>query len=266
MNLKIKYLPIIIFLTIFSTSCTYQKLLKSSDTKAKYEKAKEYYEDGDYAKSMTLFEQLVPIYRGTVKGEEISYYFAYCKYNLKNYIEAGHYFRRFIGSFPNSKFSEECAYMSAYCYYLDSPKTTLAQESTIKAISELQLYLGRYPESERVEECNELIDDLTHKLQKKSFENALLYYKIGQYHAASVAFKSGLESFPDSKFREEMMCLVIKSDYIFAINSAHGKTVDRLNEALKDYKSFVREFPESKYMKELTKIHNDINKKLDFLN
>lgn len=264
--MNLKYLPIIILLAIFSTSCKYQKLLKSTDNKVKFEKAKEYYENGDYAKSMTLFEQLVPIYRGTEKGEEISYYYAYCNYHLKNYIFAGHYFRKFTGSFPNSKFTEECAYMSAYCYYLDSPKTSLAQESTIKAISELQLYLGRYPESERVEECNELIDDLTQKLQKKSFENAMLYYKVGQYKAAAIAFKSSLEHFPDSEFREEMMYLIIKSDYTYAVNSAYGKTVDRLNDALKDYKSFVRKYPESKYMKELTKIHNDINKKLEFLN
>jgi len=156
--------------------------------------------------------------------------------------------------------------MSAYCYYLDSPKSTLAQESTFEAITEFHLYLGRYPESERVEECNELIDDLTRKLQKKSFENAMLYYKVGQYKAAAVALKSSLEHFPDSEYRERMMYLIIKSDYTYAINSVYGKTVDRLNEALQDYKNFVREYPESEYMKELTKINNDINKKLDFLN
>ena len=85
MNRKIKYLLIIISLTVFSTSCKYQKLLKSSDNKAKYEQAKEYYENGDYAKALTLFEQLIPIYRGTEKGEEISYYYAYCNYHLKCY-------------------------------------------------------------------------------------------------------------------------------------------------------------------------------------
>ncbi len=266
MKLKIKFLSIIILLTVLSTSCKYQKLLKSSDNKAKFEKAKEYYEDGNYAKALTLFEQLIPIYRGTEKGEEISYFRAYCNYHLNSYIMAGHYFRKFTSSFPNSKFTEECAYMSAYCFYLDSPKTSLTQESTVRAITELELYLGRYPENERIDECNELISDLTLKLQKKSYENAFLYYKVGQYKAAAVAFKSSLEHFPDSQYKEEMMFLIVKSDYTYAIGSVYGKTVDRLNEALKDYKSFVREFPESEYLKELNKINDDINKKLDFLN
>lgn len=266
MNLKLKFFSIFILLVVFSTSCKYQKLLKSTDNKAKFENAKEYYEQENYAKAMTLFEQLIPIYRGTEKGEEISYYFAYCNYYLRNYILAGHYFRTFTSSFPNSKFTEECSYMSAYCYYLDSPKTSLSQESTVKAISELELYLGRYPESERIQECNELIDDLLRKLQKKSYDNAYLYYKVGQYKAAAVALKSSLENFPDSEFKEKMMYMIIKSEYTYALNSSYGKTTERLNDALRDYKSFVRKYPTSEYMKELSKIEKDINKKLDFLN
>ncbi len=266
MDLKLKLFPIFILLIVSSSSCTYQKLLKSGDNKDKYENAKEYYEKGDFAKSMTLFEQLIPIYRGTEKGEEISYYFAYCNYYLRNYIIAGYHFRSFIGSFPNSKFTEECTYMSAYCYYLDSPKTSLAQESTIKAISELELYLGRYPESERVNECNELIDDLFLKLQKKSYDNAYLYYKIGQYKAAAVALKSSLDNYPNSGYREDILYLIIKSKYIFALNSAYGKTTERLNEALIGYRIFVKSYPDSDYMKELLKIEKDINTKLEFLN
>ncbi len=266
MSLKLKLFPIFILLVVSLASCKYQKILKSTDNKTKYESAKEYYEDGDYAKAMTIFEQLIPIYRGTEKGEEISYYFAYSNYHLKNYILAGHYFRTFTSSFPNSKFTEECSYMSAYCYYLDSPKTSLSQESTIRAISELELYIGRYPKSERIAECNELIDDLTRKLQKKSYDNAYLYYKMGKNKAAAVAFKSSLEVYPDSEYREDMMFLIIKSEYIYALNSAYGKTTERLNNALKDYKNFVRKYPESEYMKELSKIEKDINKKLEFLN
>ena len=266
MNIKFKFLSIFLLLVAFSSSCKYQKLLKSTDNNDKYENAKVYYEKTDYAKAITLFEQLIPIYRGTEKGEEISYYFAYCNFHLKNYILAGHYFRTFTNSFPNSKFTEEASYMSAYCYYLDSPKTSLSQESTRKAITELELYISRYPKSERVAECNELIDDLFLKLQKKSYDNAYLYYKIGQYKAASVALKNSLDKYPNSKYREDIMYYIIKSEYIYALHSVYGKTTDRLNNTLKDYKSFVRNFPESEYMKELSKIEKDINNKLEFLN
>ena len=99
---QLKYFIILFFLVVGVSSCKYQKLLKSSDNDLKYEKAKEYYEDGDYAKSMGLYEQLIPIFRGTEKGEEVSYYYAHCNYSLKDYEYAGHYFRKFANSFPNS--------------------------------------------------------------------------------------------------------------------------------------------------------------------
>jgi outer membrane protein assembly factor BamD len=175
------YLIVLVFsILLIGSSCEYQKLLKSSDSELKYKKAKEYYENKDYTRAMTLFEQLIPVFRGTDKGEEISYLFAYCNYYTKDYILAGHYFRRFAGSFPNSEYAEESSYMSAYCYYLDAPKPTLDQETTRKAIQEFQLYIGRYPESERISECNDLIDELRRRLEKKSYDNAMLYYKVEQ--------------------------------------------------------------------------------------
>ncbi len=265
MGLKIKYIAIAFVLVSVFSSCKYQKLLKSSDNKLKYEKAMEYYDNEDYIHAMTLFEQLIPIYRGTEKGEEISYRYAYCKFYTKNYIEAGHYFRRYINSFPNSAFTEECSYMSAYCYYLESPKPSLDQSSTYKALSELQLFMERYPESEHLLDCQNLIDELMEKLQKKSYDNAVLYYKIGQYKAASVALKSSLEKFPDTKYREEIMYRIVKSEYLFAVNSIYGKTLDRLKMARKDFKDFKREFPDSKYMKELKKINKDIEEKINLL-
>jgi len=257
-----KYFIIIFTLLIAFSSCKYQKLLKNSNTDLKYKKAKEYYEEGDYARAMSLYQQLVSIYKGTEKGEEVSYYFAYCNYNLKDYIYAGHHFRKFANSFPNSKYAEECSFLSAYCYYLDSPKTSLDQETTRKAISEIQLYVGRYPESERIEECNKLLDDLRKKLEKKSYENAYLYYKIFQYKAASIAFKQSLIKYPETEYKEDILFYILKSDYLFAEKSVLAKYKERLNIALKSYKSFAKKFPESDYIKEANKINENILKKI----
>ncbi len=253
---------VVITIALFATSCKYQKLLKSSDSELKYTKAKEYYEDKDYARAMTLFEQLIPVYRGTDKGEEVSYLFAYCNYYQKDYIFAGHYFRRFAGSFPNSQWAEESSFMSAYCYYLDAPKPSLDQETTRKAIQEFGLYIGRYPNSERIEECNDLIDELRRRLEQKSYDNAMLYYKVGSYKAASVSLRSSLKDYPDSEYRENILYYIIKSDYEYAVHSIFSKTQERLEDALKAYKTFIKLYPNSEYGKEVTKIHDDIKKRL----
>jgi outer membrane protein assembly factor BamD len=258
-----KIISILVVLMLLGNSCKYNKILKSTDNELKYTKAKEYYENKDYTKAMGLFEQLIPIFRGTDKGEEINYLFAYCNYYLKDYIMAGHYFRRFTESFPISEYTTECAYMSAYCYYLDAPKPSLDQETTLKALNEFELYISRYPVSDKIAECNRLMDELRNRLEEKSYENAMLYYKLGQYKAAVVSLKISLKEYPDSKYREEMLYYIVKASYFYAVNSIYTKTKERLNDATKDYKSFVRAYPESKYKKEVNRIYEDISKRIE---
>ncbi|MDF1546300.1 MAG: outer membrane protein assembly factor BamD [Bacteroidales bacterium] len=259
-------LVLVIATSLLGTSCKYQKLLKSSDSDLKFDKAKQYYEDGDYAKAMTIFEQLIPIFRGTDKGEEVSYLFAYCNYYVKDYILAGHYFRRFAGSFPNSEHAEESSFMSAYCYYLDAPKPSLDQETTRKAIQEFQLYISRYPKSERIQECNDLVDELRRRLEKKSYDNAMLYYRVEQYKAAVVSLKSSLKEFPDTDYREDILYYIIKSNYKYALMSIYGKTKERLEDTLRDYKVFIKTYPNSKYNKDVAKIYVDVTDKLKYMN
>ncbi len=267
MKKKSSYLLILILIAfVVGNSCKYQKVLKSSDSELKYNEAKAYYDKEDYAKAMTIFEQLVPIYRGTDKGEEVSYLYAYCNYYLKDYILAGHYFRKFTSQFQNSVHAEESAYMSAYCYYLDAPKPSLDQATTKQAINEFQLYIGRYPQSERIQQCNELIDELRLRLEEKSYENAMLYYKVGKYKAAVISFRGSLKEFPDSEYREELMYYTIKANYLYAVGSVFGKTTERLKDTLKDYKSFIKSYPNSKYGKDVARIYEDINRKLEILN
>ena len=123
--IKLRQFTIIasLLVLLFSSSCEYQKLLKSSDYEKKLEQAQLYYEAEDYSKALTLFEQINPIYKGSEKGEDVLYSLAECNYKLKDYIISGYYYRLFANSYPNSERSEEAMFMSAYCYYLDVPKT-----------------------------------------------------------------------------------------------------------------------------------------------
>src|ERR1035437_401278 len=74
----------------------FNKLVKSGDMEAKYAAAVKYYDKKDYTRAQTLFEELMSVYRGTAKAEEVHYYFAYCNYNLQDFIVAGYHFRNFV--------------------------------------------------------------------------------------------------------------------------------------------------------------------------
>lgn len=248
----------VVTLSLGFASCSeYQKLLKSSDYELKFEKAKEYYEKEDYARAIALFDELLTIYKGTSKAEDIFYYYAYCHYGQKDYILAGHYFRNFALTFPLSSRAEEAEYLAAYCYFLDSPRFSLDQTYTLKAIEEMQFFINKHPDSDRISEANEIIDKLRGKLERKSFENASLYYYLGNYKAASVALKNSLDEYPDSDYREETMYLIVKSNYELASNSIESKKLERFEKTIEEYQVFTSAFPENQNKKEIARIYEN---------
>ena len=87
---------------------------------------------------------------------------------------AAYLFRNYTLSFPNSKHTEECAYMVAYCYYKEAPTYSLDNTNTHRAIKELQSFADRYPKSGRIEECNLLIDELRKFNKSNSYINAAI--------------------------------------------------------------------------------------------
>lgn len=252
-------------LIIVLASCgDYNKILKSTDYEFKYKKAVEFYEEGEYVKAAGLFEELVNIYRGTSRADRIYYYYAKSMIGQKDYLMANHYFKTLIDEFPRSEFAEEAQYMVGYTGYLLSPKARLDQSATFKAIEALQLYINLYPYSDRVDEANRLIDELRDKLVYKSYLNAKLYYDFENYKAAVVAIGNSLQEYPDSRYREELMYMLLKAKYLLAVNSVEEKKEERLSSALDEYFTFVDEYPESKYRDEADDFYETTAKLLHY--
>jgi outer membrane protein assembly factor BamD len=255
---------ILLILSIAIISCSpYQKLLKSSDNELKYTKAIEFYENGKYQPAQQLFEQIQAFYKGTDKAERIAYLNANCYYKQKDYILAGYYFRAFSSNFSSSVYSEEALYLSAYCSYLDSPRSSLDQTSTTEAISSLQLFINQYPKSIRVSECNKLIDELRAKLEKKDIEIAMLYYKMSDYKASIVSLNNVLKDYPDTKSKELILYSLLQAKYEYAINSVYDKRRERLNDAMTSYDEMVAGFPVGEYSEKALAIKNNISKVLN---
>ena len=165
----------IVFSLLFLTSCNeFQKLLRNEDVKLKYEMAEKYYENEEWRRAATLFEQIQPQYRGKPQGERITFFYANSLLNKKNYVLAAFQFESFVKSYPISQKVEEAAFLGAYCYYKQSPRHSLDQEETRTAIEKLQNFINYYPYSEKLSEANDLVQELRIKLEYKQFEIAKL--------------------------------------------------------------------------------------------
>ncbi len=260
----ISILSLLLSLGFFVACSDYGKVIKSTDFEFKYKKAVEYFEEGDFVKSGTLFQELINIYRGTSRADKIYYYYAKSTLGQKDYLTAVTYFKTLVKEFPTSTYQEEAQFMIGYCNYLLSPKPRLDQEVTREAIDALQLYINLYPFSERVEEANRLIDELNEKLVYKSFLNAKLYFDLDNYKASVVALNNCLKEYPDTKYREETMFMLLKSKYLLAILSVVSKKEARLTDALDEYFTFIDEYPESKYRKDAEKFYETTAKLLNY--
>jgi outer membrane protein assembly factor BamD len=249
-SLKRGWVLIVLLLLVISSCSSYQRLLKSDDVMLKKEKAYEYYESGDYDKTLTLLNEIIPAFRGTAEAEKLNYHYAMAHYKQKDYIMAAHYFKSFTQGFPRSEHVEEFLYMSAYCKYLLSPRPSLDQTETQQAINELQAFINRFPQSARVEESNNLIDELRFKLEQKAFNAALLYFNIMDYMAAVTSFENVIRQFPDTEFREEALFYIIRSHFLFAENSIQARQLERYKEVVAAHEKLVNRFPESKFLPE----------------
>ena len=192
--------------------------------------------------------------------------YAYCNYNVGDYIVGGYQFRNYVRNYPNSKHTEECAYMNAYCFYLNSPEYSLDQIDSKLAIKEFQNFVTHFPKSERIPKCNTLIDELRGKLERKAYENAILYYNMQNYKAAVTAFGNFNKDFPGSDKVEELHYLTVRSYYLLALNSIDSKKQERFKLAVDSYIKFVDAFPKSTYLKEAEMVYDSAIKNIEKYN
>lgn len=247
---------IVLIISVLVSSCgDYGKLLKSTDSELKKEKAKEYYEAGQYVKASELLSQILARYRATEEAEELNWINAQCSYKMFDYMLAGNYFKTFSVTYPYGKNAEDANFMAALCDYNLSPGAELDQSNSLNAIEGFSLFINKFPLSEKRVEAENYIKILEERLVEKSYLSAKLYYDMDQYKAAVTALDNSLKEYPETKYREEMMFLKLNSVFLYAEKSIADKQKERYQTALDEYYSFKEEFPESTYAKEVERIY-----------
>jgi outer membrane protein assembly factor BamD len=246
----------LIFSILLLVSCgEYDRVLKSTDYAYKYRKALQYYNKKQYGKAVAVFEQIINVYRATMKGDSVMYYYAKSYYGDNDFIMAGNYFGELSDNYGRSPFVEESDYMVGYCFYLISPRPSLDQEDTHKSIQAFQKFLYKHPDSKYIPECKRLVSELNAKLAEKAFLNARMYYDLGYYKASLVALRNCINEYPESEHREELMYMILKSNFLLAENSVPEKVKERFQATLDEYYSFVSEYSTSKYSKDVEKMY-----------
>ena len=279
-----KYIAIALLSGAFLTSCgEYNRVLKSTDYEYKYEAAKSYFGKGQYTKASALLEELITILKGTENAQESLYMLAMSYYNQGDYITASHYFTSYYNTYPNGTYTELARFHSGKALFLDTPEPRLDQSSTFSAISELQMFMEYFPQSERKTEAQLMIFGSQDKLVMKDYLTAKLYYDLGTYTgnasytadmrvngnnflACITTAQNALKDYPYTSIREDISILLLRAKHKLGSESILEKKEERMRETIDEYYAFKNEFPESKYMKEVEAIYKDASKYVKELN
>jgi outer membrane protein assembly factor BamD len=253
---------------LIGTSCnrhSFNRIMKSKDLELKYRKAEQYYADKKYSKAQMVFEDLFPLMRNDARFEDLYFKYAYCAFNLEDYLNAENLFKGFLEIFSKSLRASEVDFMRAYCYYKQSAPVELDQTATQKTISLLLAHINNYPESSKVADAKDIIEKCNQKLELKESMAADLYFKIGSYRAAAIAFSQLINHYPESAAADRYKFMIIKSYYQYAFMSVTQKQAERYEKVIEEYYDFIDRFPESKLSVEAQKYFKLSNNNLKIL-
>ena len=240
------------------SSCTgYQKLLKSTNVNAKYEAAIKYYDKGDFFRSGTLLEELIPLLKGRPEAEKAQFYFANTNYKQRNYVLAAYYFKQFVDTYPNSPQVEESQFLRAKSLYRDSPTYELDQTNTVTALETIQDFLNSYPSSQFRAEADGMSQELQRKLENKAFTSAKLYYALRYNQAAVTALTNFNVQFPGSAYAEQADYLRLAAQYAWSKESIEAKQHERFTETVAIYQHFIDTYPQSKSLRSAQTMYDD---------
>jgi len=226
------------------------KLLKNPDPAYKLRMAEQFFAKEQYIKAQQVYEDVMPYYKASKEFEDIYYKYAYCAYNLRDFMNAENLFKSYLEIFPNSSKAEEIDYMRAYSFYKQSPKAELDQTNTLRTMGMMQTFINTHPGSERNKQANEILDICRAKLELKDQKSAQLYYDLSQFRAAGVAFTALLNNYPESDRADAYKLMIIKSYFRYAEMSVEEKKVERFERVISECYEFVDRFPDSKLRKE----------------
>ncbi|WP_018623156.1 outer membrane protein assembly factor BamD [Spirosoma luteum] len=258
-------------LFLLSSCSPFSKLQKSGNDEEKYKGAVQYYNKGEWYKAGLLFEELIPVLKGSTESEMAQFYYAYTQFRQSQYLLSATLFKKFYETFARSDYAQEAMYMYAYSLYKDTPSFNLDQSNTLTATAALQDFINIYPDSKYRDDATKQILELREKLERKAYEKAKLYFKtsgfnIASYKSAVISINNFQREFPDSEYNEELAYMKVDAEFSLAQNSLETKQKERYQDAISYHQAFIDKYPNSKYLKQSEKMFETSQKEIDRLN
>lgn len=187
--------------------------------KTRFDDGLAFFEEENYVKASQQFNIIVDRASHTDLGDDALFFLAESYFLNKDYDLALVEFEKLVSRMGFSPYIEKSRWRICETLMLLSPNFYHDQESSKKAISQIQEFLDDFPNSEYSKDADKLINELRTRLAEKNMETGKLYVKLKAYDSAIVSYKIVVKEFYDTKFfndanMEIIRCLALqkKSD------------------------------------------------------
>jgi len=239
----------IMVISAFIAGCGSSEATKQLGAEERFELGMKAFKNEDYLAAIEEFKVVSLQYQGSKVADSAQFYMAECRFLREEYILAAFEYDVLLRIMPSSIFVSRARFRHATCYYELSPKSTLDQNYSRKAIDDYQAFLEYHPTDTLVSLAEQRINELNTKLAKKDFENGMTYMHMEYYKAATYYFDVVLDKYHDTQYAEP--ALLKKTEALI-----NRKKYADAKEALE---KFREKYPSSVLKSDADRLNSDID-------
>ena len=187
--------------------------------KTRFDDGLAFFEEEKYVKASQQFNIIVERASHTDLGDDALFFLAESYFLNEDYDLALIEFEKLVSRMGFSPYIEKSRWRICETLMLLSPNFYHDQDSSIKAITQIQEFLDDFPNSEYSKDADKLINELRTRLAEKNMETGKLYIKLKAYDSAMTSYEIVVNEYYDTKVfndanMEIIRCLVLlkKSD------------------------------------------------------
>ena len=187
-------------LLLGAAGCGSGEKLTNEPVEERFARAKALFDNEDYLDAINSFTVITLQFQGSQFASDAQFYLGECRFNRGEYLLAAFEYGMLKRSYPVSPRVPEAQYKLALSYYKLSPRSSLDQQYTRKAIDEFQSFVEYFPSHTLAPDADVKIKELNTKLAKKLYEAARQYVTLERYKAAIRYLDDIIETYHDTEY------------------------------------------------------------------
>jgi outer membrane protein assembly factor BamD len=233
--------------------CSSKETTTNLSAEERFQHAKGLFDNEDYLEAINEFSIVTLQFQASPYADDAQFYLGECRFKRHEYLLAANEYNILRRNMAASPLVPDAQYKIGLCYYDLSPKSSLDQQYTKKAIEELQTFVEYYPGNEHAADASEKIRELNTRLAMKQYNSARLYARMEYYKSAIAYYDDVIEKYHDTEYAPlahlgKVEALIARRKYA---------------DADAELKRFYERFPNSVLRSEADKLKQTISKELE---